>query len=128
MLNVPRFPVRELNLSHFRAYARILTALLTGFRLTDTRGLSAHLTLSWRQPLADAGANAASWTRLRLLRLAVPLGVVKVVVRFDEVVNREIVFAIVEAGPAPDGLLEFNHRVDRAHKDDVADVPRIDAR
>ena len=47
--------------------------------------------------------------------------------RFHVVVDREVVLAVVEPGAASDDLLELDHRVDRAHQNDVADVPRIDA-
>lgn len=67
------------------------------------------------------------WLRFRLHRLAVPLRIVKVVVRLHEIVNRKVVLSIIEPGAAPDNLLELDHRIDRAHQDDVADVPCIHA-
>ena len=65
--------------------------------------------------------------RLRLNRLAVPLRVAEVMVRLHEVVDREVVLAVVEPRAAPDDLLELDHRVDRAHQHDVADVAGIHA-
>ena len=44
-----------------------------------------------------------------------------------EVVDREVVLAVVEPRAAPDDLLELGHRVDRAHQNDIADVARIHA-
>ncbi len=44
-----------------------------------------------------------------------------------EVVNGEIVFAVVEPGATANDLLELNHGPDRAHQDDVANVAGIDA-
>ena len=49
------------------------------------------------------------------------------VVRLHEVVDREVVLAVVEPRAAADDLLELDHRVDRAHQDDVADVAGIHA-
>ncbi len=46
---------------------------------------------------------------------------------FDEVVDGEEVFAVVETGAAADDLFEFDHGVDGAHEDDVADVAGVDA-
>jgi hypothetical protein len=61
------------------------------------------------------------------LGLAVPLRVAEVLVRLDEVVDREVVLAVVEPGAAPDDLLELDHGVHRTHQHDVADVPRVHA-
>ena len=33
-----------------------------------------------------------------------------------------------QPSPATDDLLELDHRADRAHQDDVADIQRVDAR
>ena len=44
-----------------------------------------------------------------------------------EIVNREVVLAIVEPRASSDDLFEFDHRVDRAHENDVADIPGIDS-
>ena len=68
-----------------------------------------------------------AWQRLDGLRFSVPLGIAEVVVCLDEVVDREVVLALVEARAAADNLLELDQRVDRAHQDDVTDVARIDA-
>src|SRR5271157_4706776 len=72
-----------------------------------------------------------SWSRLRLgfrlYRLAVPLRIVEVLVRPNEVVDGEKVLAVVEARASPDDLLELNHGVDGAQQDDVADVAGVDA-
>ena len=48
-------------------------------------------------------------------------------VRLHEVVDREVVLAVVEPRAAPDDLLELDHRVDRPHQHDVADVAGIHA-
>lgn len=46
-------------------------------------------------------------------------------VGLHEVMDREIVLAVVEPRPAPDDLLELDHGIDRPHQDDVADVAGI---
>jgi hypothetical protein len=46
--------------------------------------------------------------------LAVPLGIAEMLVRLHEVVDREVVLAVVEPRAASDDLLELDHRVDRA--------------
>ena len=46
---------------------------------------------------------------------------------FHEVVDREVILAVVEPCAAADDLLEFDDRVDRAHQHDVPDVPRVHA-
>ena len=45
-----------------------------------------------------------------------------------EVVDREVIFAVVETGSSSDDLLELDHRVDRTHKNDVADIAGIHSR
>ena len=64
---------------------------------------------------------------LRLDRLAVPFRIAEMVVRLHEIVDREVVLAVVEPRAAADDLLELDHRVDRAHQHDVADVAGIHA-
>ena len=59
--------------------------------------------------------------------LAVPLGIAEVLVGLHEIVDREVVLALEQAGAAADDLLELDHRLDRAHQDDVADVAGVDA-
>jgi hypothetical protein len=44
-----------------------------------------------------------------------------------EVIDREKVLAFIKPRAAPDDLLEFDHRIDGARQDDVADVARVDA-
>ena len=48
-------------------------------------------------------------------------------VRLHEIIDREVVLAVVEPRAAPDDLLELDHRIDRPHQHDVADVARIHA-
>ena len=76
----------------------------------------------WRSLTGCVGRS-----RLRLQRLAVPLRIAEVVMRLHEVVDREVVLAVVEPRAAPDDLLELDHRVDRAHQHDVADVAGVHA-
>lgn len=59
-------------------------------------------------------------------RLAVPFGVIEVLVRLHEVPDREEILALVNPRAAPDDLLELDHRPYRAHQHDVAHIPRID--
>ena len=63
----------------------------------------------------------------RLGRLAVPLGVAEVLVRFDKIVDGERVLALKQPRSPPDDLLEFDHRVNGPHQDDVADIAGIHA-
>ena len=74
--------------------------------------------------VAVAVPSAGAVRRL-VLGLAVPFRIVEMVVRLHEVVDREIVLAVIEARPAADDLLELDHRVDRPHQDDIADVAGV---
>ena len=44
-----------------------------------------------------------------------------------EVVDREVVLAVVKPGAAADDLLELDHRIDRPHQHDIANVARVHA-
>jgi hypothetical protein len=61
------------------------------------------------------------------ITFAVPFRIGEMNVGPDEVVDSEVVFAVVEAGTASDDLLELDHRSDWTHQDDIADVAGIDA-
>ena len=61
----------------------------------------------------------------RLCWFAVPLRVVEVMVCFYEVINREVILTVVKPCATSDDLLELDHRVDWAHQNNVANVPRI---
>ena len=77
--------------------------------------------------LGGCGLGSRLRLGLRLDRLAVPFRIAEVVVRLHEIVDREVVLAVVEPRAAADDLLELDHRVDRPHQHDVADVAGIDA-
>ena len=47
------------------------------------------------------------------------------VVRLHEVVDREVVLSIIEAGTTPNDLFEFDHRIHWTQQHDVADIPGI---
>ena len=52
---------------------------------------------------------------------------VEMLLEVNEVVDREVVLAFVEARAASDDLLELAHRLDWPQQDDVANVPGVDA-
>ena len=66
--------------------------------------------------------------RLRLQRLPIPLRIAEVVVGLYEVVDREVILAVVQAGATADDLLELDHRIHRPQQHDVAHVAVIDPR
>ena len=57
----------------------------------------------------------------------IPLGIPKMMVGLDEIVNGEVFLAIIKAGAPADDLLEFDHRVDGPQEDNIADIAGIDA-
>ena len=129
VLNGTLFAVGQL---HFRlrlllAHAWALTANRARFFRTFARCLSAHRTWLRYRLHALAGVLATLLARFRLQRLAVPFRIAEMVVRLHEVVDGEVVLAIVKPCAAPDDLLELDHGVDRAHQDDVANVAGIHA-
>ena len=96
-----------------RAFARTLAALVTGLR---------------RLGHASARVLPTLRTWLVCCRRTIPIGVLEFEVGLHEVVDREVIFAVVEPRPTSDDLLELDHRVDRTHKNDVADIPGIHSR
>src|SRR5258708_7198602 len=85
----------------------------------------------WLRTIDRAGTRRrALWAsdrrcRAEIDRLAIPLRIAEVVMCFDEVVDREVVLAIVQPRSTADDLLELDHRMNRAHQNDVADVTRV---
>jgi hypothetical protein len=97
----------------FRALARAFAAIGAGFRF---------------RAFADAGALAAGRAGFGVLGFAVPFRIAEMVLSLHEVVDGEIVFAVVKSRASTDDLFEFDHRVDWPHQDDVANVASIHAR
>ena len=100
VIDRPLFSVRELHLDLLRPRRWLRLAI-------GRHGLRRLVPLAFRPPRLS---------RLRLDRLPVPFGIVEVVVRLHEVVDRKIVLAVEKPRPAPDNLLELDHGVDRAHQ------------
>jgi len=111
MLNGSLFAIRQLDFDFLGALVGIWIGDIFFARIVDSSFLS----------------NSPRLNRLRGLGLTVPFFIVEVFVGFNEVVDGEVVFAVEEAGAPTDDLFEFDHGVDRAHQDDVADVAGIDA-
>src|SRR5687767_9368314 len=74
----------------------------------------------------------SGWTRpnrrlrLRFKWFAIPFRIAEMKVRLHEIVDRKVILAVIKARAAPDDLFELDHRIDRSHQHDVADVSRID--
>jgi hypothetical protein len=90
--------------------------------------LAAHGAQWWGWHFAHARPRAASGTWVFSLRWTVPLLIMKMVMSFHKFVDREVVFAVVESRVPADDLLELDHRINRPHRENVADVARIQAR
>lgn len=129
MLNGPLFPIGEHHFCLFLAYAAALAADRAYVFRTFARCLPTNGT--WfrgrRRLCASARLIAALLAGLRLQRLAVPFGVAEVKIGLHEVIDGEVVLAIVKACVAADDLLELDHGVDRPHRNDVANIAGINA-
>ena len=126
-LNLALLAICELHLRLFFAGTGSVTAFLAGLLRACAGLITAGRTGLRRCLLAGARCIAAFLTGFRLYRLAIPLRITEVVVSLNEVVDREVVLAIVKPGATPDDLLELNHRIHRPHQHDVAYVTRIHA-
>ena len=121
--------VGELHFRFLLANAWTLAADSARLFRTFARSLAAYearLRRSW-DLYALARREPALLARLRLHRFAVPFRIAEMVVRLHEIVDREVILAVVKPRAAADDLLELDHRVDRAHQHDVADVAGIHA-
>ena len=90
--------------------------------LSDIAGIWRHTAHGFGGP-----GGVCRLGRFRFNRLAVPFGIAEMMMCLHEIINREIILAVVKPRAAPDDLLELDDRIDRAHQHDVADVPRVDA-
>ena len=61
------------------------------------------------------------------MRLPVPFRVAEVVMGLHEIVDGEVVLAVIEPCPPADDLFELDHGVDRPHQHDIADIAGIHA-
>lgn len=75
--------------------------------------------------MTSAGLIAALLTGLGFYRLTIPFRIAEVVMCLHEIIDGEMVFAVVETRTAPDDLLELDHRIDWTHQNNIADVSRI---
>lgn len=127
MLDGAGFAIGELHLDLrlLFAFAGCLAAFRARRFFTLARAFAALVTGVERFLHAHAGRSAAYIASIGLNRLTIPLRVVEVMVCLHEVVDGEVIFAVVEARAAADDLLEFDHRVNRAHQHDVADVTGV---
>src|SRR5438132_14416962 len=92
-------------------------------------------TLAWPPPADGAeprrglhtftGIGTALRAWFGFERLAIPFGIAEMNVCPNEIVNGEVILAIVKPGATANDLLELDHGVDGSHDDDVANVARI---
>src|ERR1035437_852324 len=127
VLNGALFAVGQLHGRFSSANARTLTASLARLFGTHARTRPTDSTRLRRGLHALTGIGFALRTRFGFERFAIPFGIAEMDVGPHEVVNGEVVFAIVKARSAADDLFELNHGIDRTHQDYVANVAGIHA-
>ena len=76
---------------------------------------------------ALTGVKATLLAKLRFYWLAVPFRIVEMKVRLYEIVDGEVILSIIKARTTSNDLFELDHRVDRAHENDVADIAGVHA-
>jgi hypothetical protein len=111
VLDSTLFAVGELHFCLFLAYARALAAERALVFRTLARCLATNRTGLWRLLFTLAWVIAALLARFRFQRLAVPLRIVEVQIGLHEVVDGEVVLAVVKPRAAPDDLLELDDRI-----------------
>src|SRR5579872_2008756 len=125
LFSIGKFHLRLLLLP---AHTRALAANIAWLFQTLTRIFRTHSARLQQRRSALARIVAAPGTWFRLQRFAVPLRIGEMMVGLHKVVDGEIVLAIVKPRAPANDLLELDHGVDRAHENNVADVPRIHTR
>ena len=127
VLDASLFPVGQFDLGFLALFAKALNAptdrtnffgALAGALATGRAGFG-------RGIFALAGIAATLVADLRLGGFSIPFRIAEVNVRLYEIMNREVVLAVIETRSSADELFEFDHRVDRAHEDDVSHIAGI---
>jgi len=128
-LNVALFPIRKFHF-HFAPLVANATEHPTNrarlFR-TFARTFAAHFARLPRLHFTDTGPLPTPGARLFLDRFAVPLRIAEMNMRLHEIVDCEVILAVEKPRAPPDDLLELDHRVNRAHQHDIADVAGVHA-
>ena len=116
--------------------------ILLAWAVTGTRQVAANrarLGRRWRRALTRNLAALGARLGLRLVAgawivaahgaegVTVPLGVLEILGRAHEVVEREEIFPVKQAGAATHNLLELDNVIDGTHQHDVAHIAGIDA-
>src|SRR5258708_3701605 len=100
--------------------------LAVGKRDLDLLSARTRFTGWFRRPRRSGRRRLGPWPLgFRCYRFSIPLGIVEVVMRLHEIVDGEVILAVVESRAASDDLLELDHRVDRSHQDDIAEVAGV---
>src|SRR3989338_8309078 len=120
------FAVSQLH-SNLLAYTWAPPAFRARVFFAHTRPLAANITGRWRLIDAHTGITIAFLARLWLGWRAIPIIIIKPFMRLHEIVDREVILAVIQPRAAPDDLLELDHRIDRTHQHDVAHVARINS-
>ena len=128
-MNLTFFAVRQFDLDLRVARTRRIATLQARVfdSWTSARFIAAYG--AWFMGRLGAGAwgVAALCAGFWLGRFAIPLRVIEMVVRPHQVVNREVVLAVIQARATPDDLLELDHRIDRSHQHNVAHIACVHA-
>src|ERR1035437_6694829 len=127
VLNSTLFPVGQLHCRFSPAHAWTLTTNLARLFGTHARTRSTDRTWLRRGLHTLTGIGFALRTRFRFERFAIPFRIGEMDVGPHEVVDGEVVLAIVKPSSAPNDLLELDHGVDRAHQNDIANIAGIHA-
>ena len=127
MLDVPLFTIRQLYLQFSLLFttANQITTYRAGIRWAITGPVATFGTGARRLNFAGTGTLTAGRTWFLPHWFAVPFRIAEMVMGFYEVINRKVVLSVVKPCAAPDDLFELNHRVDRAHQHDVADISGV---
>ena len=139
VLNGTDLVVRQFDFQHrlLRTFARVLIANVAGFTWGLARTLATGFARLWWRLDAFTRDGVASVTNAFTSvltafftggfvdRFAILLGFAEVLVRFNVVVDREVILPLEKSSSTADNLFELDDRVDRSHQHDIPNMASV---
>src|ERR1019366_5987775 len=113
VLNGSFLTVSKLNLCFFLAYTWTLATNRTRLFRAYTGTLTTHRTRLGRTLLAYTRALTTLGAKFRFIGRAIPFRIIEMMICLHEVIDCEVILAVIKPCATSDDLLELNHRIYR---------------